>query len=87
MPTMIDTPVRSDHDTHAFPDDQPQVRVARVGFWPRLVQYVRRYYVQTSSRTRSSAHRAQRQREAPLACGVPEPRTLVLLGFWGLHRG
>ena len=87
MPSVIDAPVRSDHDVHALQDEQPQVCGARAGFWPRLVQYVRGHLVHTSSQTPSSAHSARRQREAPLACEAPEPRTLYLLGFWGLHNG
>ena len=87
MPLVIDTPVEVEHDAHDLQDEQSQVRVARSGLWHCLVQYVRRQRVHTSSRTPSSARRARRQMEAPMACEAPEPRTLVLLGFWGLHNG
>jgi hypothetical protein len=87
MPLVIDTPVGVEHDAHALQDEQPQVRVARSGFWHRLVQYVRGHRVHPSSRTPSSARRARRQMASPMACVAPEPRTLCLLGFWGLHHG
>jgi len=86
MPSVIDAPVRIDHDARDLHDEQPQVRVAHAGFWHRLVQSVRRHRVHPSSRRQSSAHSTRRQRESPLACEAPEPRTLYLLGFWGLHN-
>jgi hypothetical protein len=87
MPSVIDAPVRSDRDAHDLQDEQPKVRIARAGFWHRLVQSVRRRRIHTSSRTQSSARRARHPMESPLACEAPEPRTLYLLGFWGLHNG
>ena len=84
MPSVIDAPVQVEQDAHDLQDEQPQVRVARSGLWHRLVQSVRRHRVHPSSRTPSSAHSARHPRESPMACGVPEPRTLYLLGFWGL---
>jgi hypothetical protein len=66
MPSVIDTPVRVDHDTHDLQEEQPQVRVARSGFWHRLVQYVRRHRVHTSFQTRSSGHSARCQMESPM---------------------
>jgi hypothetical protein len=87
MPSVIDTPVGVEHDTHALQDEQPQVRGACSGFWQRLVQSVRRHRVHPSSRTQSSARSARRQRESSMACEAPEPRTIYLLGFWGLHNG
>jgi hypothetical protein len=87
MPSVIDAPVGVEHDAHDLQDEQPQVRVARSGFWHTMVAYVRRKRVHTSSRTQSSARSARCQRESPMACVAPEPRTLYLLGFWGLHNG
>jgi hypothetical protein len=87
MPSVIDTPVEVEHDAHDLQDEQAQVRVVPSGLWHRLVQYVRRQRVHTSSRTRSSARSAERQIESPMACVAPEPQTLALLGFWGLHNG
>ena len=86
MPSVIDAPVGVDHVTHDLQGQQPQVRGAHAGFWHRLVQSVRRQRVHRSSRTPSSAHSARHPMESPIACGVPEPRTLYLLGFWGLHN-
>ena len=85
MPSVIDAPVRIDHDAHDLQDEQPQVPVTRSGFWHRLVQSVRQHRV--SSRTQSSARSVRRQMESPRACEAPEPRTIYLLGFWGLHNG
>jgi len=87
MPSVIDAPVRIDHDAHDLQDEQPQGRVARAGFWHRLVQSVRRHRVHPSSRTQSSARSERHPMESPMACVAPEPRTLYLLGFWGLHNG
>jgi hypothetical protein len=87
MPSVLDVPVRVDHDAHDLHDEQPQVCVARSRLWQRLVQYVRRHRVRTPSRTQSSARSARRQMESPMACVAPEPQTLYLLGFWGLHNG
>jgi len=87
MPLVIDAPVQVDHDAHDLQDEQPQRRGARAGYWHRLVQSVRGYRVHPSSRTPSSARNARRQRESPMACVAPEPRTVYLLGFWGLHNG
>ena len=87
MPSVTDAPVQSDHDAHNLQDEQPQVRIARAGYWHRLVQYVRGHRGHTSSRTPSSARSARLQRESPMACVAPEPRTLYLLGFWGLQNG
>ena len=87
MPSMIDAPVQVEHDAHDLQDEQLQVCIARSGFWQRLVQYVRRQRVHPSSRTPSSARSARHPMESPMACVAPEPRTLCLLGFWGLHNG
>jgi hypothetical protein len=87
MPAVIDTPEVVEREEHNLHEEQPQVRVARAGFWHRLVQSVRRPRVHRSSRTRSSARSARLQMESPMACVAPEPRTLYLLGFWGLHNG
>ena len=87
MPSVIDAPVRIDHDAHNLQDEQPQVRVARSGFWHRLVQSVRRQRVHTSSRTQSSDHSARHQLESPMARVAQEHPTLYLLGFLGLHNG
>ena len=87
MPSVIDAPVQVEHTTHDLQDEQPQGRGARSGFWLRLVQSVRRHRVHTSSRTQSSARSARHPMESPMACEAPEPRTLLLLGFWGLHNG
>ena len=87
MPSVIEAPVRIDHAAHDLQDEQPQGRVARSGFWHRLVQSVRGHRVHPSSRTRSSARSARRQLESPMVCVAPEPRTLYLLGFWGLQNG
>jgi hypothetical protein len=85
MPSVIDTPVRVDHDTHDLQEEQPQVRVARSGFWHRLVQYVRRHRVHTSFQTRSSGHSARCQMESPMVRLAQEHPTLYLLGFCGIH--
>jgi hypothetical protein len=87
MPSVLDAPVRVDHATHDLQDDQSHGRVARSGLWHRLVQYGRVHRVHSLSRIWSSARSVRRQRESPMACGVPEPQTLYLLGFWGLHNG
>ncbi len=87
MPSVIDAPVQIDYDAHDLQDEQPQVRIARAGYWHRLVQYVRGHRVHTSSRTPSAARSARRPMESPMVCVAPEPRTLYLLGFWGLHNG
>jgi len=86
MHSVIDAPVRSDHDAHALQDAQPQVRGTRAGFWHRLVQSMRRHRVHTSSRPQSSVRSVRHPMESPMACGEPEPQTLYLLGFWGLHN-
>jgi len=86
MPSVIDAPVRIDHDAHDL-EEQLQVSIARAGFWHRLVQYMRGHRVHTSSRTPSAARSARRPMESPMACVAPEPRTLYLLGFWGLQNG
>jgi len=87
MSSVIDAPVQVDHDAHNIQDEQPQVRVARAGFWHRLVQSVRRHRVHTSSRPQPSVRSAWHPMESPLACEELEPRTLYLLGFWGIHNG
>jgi hypothetical protein len=87
MPSVIDAPVQVEHTTHDLQDEQPQVRVARSGLWHRLMQSVRGRRVHPSSRTPSSARRARRELESPMACEAPDTRTLYLLGFWGLHNG
>jgi hypothetical protein len=87
MPSVIDAPVRIDHDAHGLQDEQPQGRLAHSGFWHRLVQSVRRHRVHPSSQTPSSARSARHPRESPMACEGLAPRTLYLLGFWSLHNG
>ena len=93
MPSVIDAPEIVEHEEYAVYEaydlykEQPPVRVARSGFWRRLVQSVRGHRVHPSFRTLSSARSARRQLESPMACVAPEPRTLYLLGFWGLHNG
>jgi hypothetical protein len=87
MPSVIDAPVQVDRDAHNLQDEQPQVHVTRSGLWHRLVQSVRQHRIHMPSRIQSSARSARDRMESPMACGEPEPRTLYLLGFWGLHNG
>jgi hypothetical protein len=66
MPSVIDAPAVVEHGHHDLSEKQPQVHGARGGFWHTMVQYMRRHRVHTSSRTRASGHRAQRQLESPM---------------------
>ncbi len=93
MPSVIEAPVRIDHAAHDLQDEQPQGRVARSGFWHRLVQSVRGYRVHPSSRTPSSTRSARRQSLGPSICSDSAasitadtraaPRTAMLHGGRG----
>jgi len=85
MPSVLDVPeVVEDVDVYDLHEEQPQARAAHPGFWQRVKQYVRRYSVQTSSRTRSSSRVSLHQLELPLERLAREHPTLYLRVFTGL---
>jgi hypothetical protein len=87
MPAVIDTPeVGEDHD-QSPQEAPPQGRGAQTGFWPMVVQSMRRYRTHRLQRTSSADRSALRQLESPIARLAQEHPTLFLLGFCGIHNG
>jgi hypothetical protein len=62
MSSVIDAPEIVEHEEHALYEahdiyaEQPQVHVARSGFWHTVLQYVKRHSVHTPHSTPSSSH-------------------------------
>jgi hypothetical protein len=87
MPSVIDAPVRVEHDTYELQDEQPRLRIVRSGFWHRLVQYVRQHRIHMPSRIGSSRYNVRHHLESPMAHLAQEHPTLYLQGFWGIPNG
>jgi hypothetical protein len=87
MPSVIDAPARVEHDEHDRQEAQPQVCLARSGFWHTLVQYVLWHRVHTSSRAPSSSRLSLHPIELPMERVAQENPTLFLQGFCGIHNG
>lgn len=71
MPAVIDTPEVVEHEAHAlyeahdFSTEQPQVHVARSGFWHTVVRYLKRQSVHRLYKTRPASHGSLHPIEMP----------------------
>ena len=86
MPGVKHAPEGMEEKEHGIQEEQPQIRGARGGFWPMVVQSMRRYSTHRQQRTSSADRRALRQLESPMARVAQEHPTLYLLGFFGMHH-
>ena len=87
MPAVIETTeVREDH-AQSPQEAPPQGGEARTGFWPTVVQSLRRYSTHRQQRTSSAVRSARRQLASPMARVAQEHPMLYLVGFFGMHNG
>lgn len=87
MSALTDIPEVVKHDHHDLYEEQPRVRGARTGFWPMVVQSLRRYRTYRLQRTSSADRSALRELESPMARLAQKHPMLYLLGFFGMHHG
>ena len=89
MPAVMDTPEVVEHEEYALYEhdlhkEQPQVRVARSGFWRTVAQYMRRQSAHRRHRTPSSSHGSLHPIEMPMERLAREYPTLYIQGFCGI---
>jgi hypothetical protein len=87
MPGVIHAPAVGEEKEQSLQEAPPQVRGARGGFWPMVVQSMRRYRTHRLQSTSSSDRSALRQLESPMARLAQEHPMLYLLGFFGMNNG
>ena len=84
MPGVMHAPEGVEEKEHGLHEEQPQVRVARAGFWHTVVDYVRRQRVRRLQRTSASSHVSHYPIEMPMARLARENLTLYIRVFTGL---
>jgi hypothetical protein len=90
MPAVMDTPEIVEHEEHALYEDhdlheeQPQVRVARSGFWRTVVQYTRRQSGHRRHRTPSSSHGSLHPIEMPADMLARQYPSLYIRAYAGV---
>ena len=88
MPSVIDAPEISEHEEHALYEGrfkkQPQVHVARSGFWRTVVQYVRRRRVHRLPRTSSSPPGSLHPIETPADLLARQSPNLYIRAYAGV---
>ena len=90
MPAVIDTTEVIEHEEytlyeeHDLYKEQPPVREAHPGFWHRVMQYVKRHRVHTSTGTPLSCQGSPHPVETPMERLARENPTLYLRVFTGL---
>jgi hypothetical protein len=87
MPAVIETTEVGEDHAQSPQEALPQGRGARTGFWPTVVQSLRRYSTPRQQRTSSADRKALRHLESPMAHVAQEHPTLYLVGFFGMHHG
>jgi len=87
MPGVMHAPEVGEEKALSLQEEQSQVRGARGGFWPMVVQSMRRYSTHRLQSMSSSDRKALRQLESPMARLAQEHPMLYLLGFFGMHHG
>ena len=87
MPAVIDTPEVGEDHVQSPQEAPPQVRGARTGFWPMVIQSLRRDSTPRWQRRSSADRKAPRQLASPMARVAQEHPTLYLVGFFGMHHG
>ena len=83
MPAIIAIPEVTAHKEPTLAA-QPQTRADNAGFWPTLLQYVRRQSVRRLQRTASSSHVSLHSIESPVERLAREHPALYLQIFAGL---
>ena len=90
MPAVIDTPEVVEYEEHALYEGhdlykkQPQVHVARPGFWRTVVAYVRRQRVHRLHRTPSSPHGSLHPIETPADLLARQSPNLYIRAYAGV---
>jgi hypothetical protein len=87
MPGVIHAPEVGEEKAQSLREALPEGRGARGGFWPMVVQSLRRYSTHRLQRTSSADRSALRQLESPMARLAQEHPMLYLLGFFGMNNG
>jgi len=84
MPSVIDAPEIVEHEEHALCTEQPQVHVARSGFWRTVVQYVKRHRVHMPHGTPSSSHGSLHPMETPADLLARQHPNLYIRAYAGV---
>ncbi len=90
MPSVIDAPEIIEHEEHAFYEghdlykEQPQVHVARSGFWRTVVQYVRRRRVHRLPSTSFAPHGSLHPIETPADLLARQYPSLYIRAYAGV---
>jgi hypothetical protein len=87
MPAVIETTEVGEDHAQSPQEAPPQGGEARTGFWPTVVQSLRRYSLPRQQRTSSVDRSALRQLASPMAHVAQEHPMLYLMGFCGMHHG
>ena len=87
MPGVIHAPEVGEEKAQSLQEAQPEERGARTGFWPMVMQSMRRYSTHRLQRTSSADRKALHQLESPMARLAQEHPMLYLLGFFGTPHG
>ena len=85
MLSVIDAPELVEQEEHDLQEEQPEVHIAHRGFWPTVMQYVRRRRVHRLPRTSSSPHGSLHPIEMPLERLAREHPALYLRALSGIY--
>jgi len=86
MPGVMHAPEVGEEKAQSLQEAPPEVRGARAGFWPIVVQSLRRYSTHRLQSTSSADRSALRPLESPMARLAQEHPMLYLLGFFGMNN-
>jgi hypothetical protein len=84
MLSVIDTPEMVEHEEHTLYEDQPQVRVARSGFWRTVMQYMKRQSVHRLQNTSSSYQGPRHPIEMPADLLARQYPSLYIQAYAGV---
>jgi hypothetical protein len=90
MPAVIDTPEVVEHEEYALYEEhdlyteQPQVHVARSGFWHTVVQYVKRHRIHRLHGMPSSSYRPLHPIEMPADMLARQYPSLYIRAYAGV---
>ena len=84
MPGVMHAPEGVEEKEHGLHEEQPQVRVARAGFWHMVRAYMRRQRVRRLQSTLSASHVSRHPIEMPMERLARENLMLYLRVFTGL---
>jgi hypothetical protein len=88
MPALMNAPEVVEHEEHALcaahDPEQPPVCAASPGFWPRVLQYVKRHKVHTPHGTSSSSQGPLHRIEVPADLLARQYPSLYIRAYAGV---